>query len=141
MTAARSGRRLAPRLFPALWFVMFAARLPGFNALVQLRRPQPLAFRRESRSPFRNFGIAGFRPLTTAGFPVVFRLAMERHLQRGAAAVNCTSSGERSGCAPARRNGSGQAQNHGHPSLGPPRLDVGRHTAEGVPVLTCPARP
>lgn len=39
---SRSAPRLAPRLFPALWFVMFAARLPGFNALVQLRRSASL---------------------------------------------------------------------------------------------------
>jgi hypothetical protein len=29
-------------LFPALWFVMFAARLPSFNALLQLRRSKSL---------------------------------------------------------------------------------------------------
>lgn len=39
---SRSAPRLAPRLFPALWFVMFAARLPSFNALVQLRRSASL---------------------------------------------------------------------------------------------------
>ena len=39
---ARSEPRLAPSLFPSLWFVMFAARLPSFNALVQLRRSRSL---------------------------------------------------------------------------------------------------
>jgi len=32
-----------PAGFPALWFLMFAARLPSFNALVQLRRSKHIA--------------------------------------------------------------------------------------------------
>ena len=39
---ARVNPRLPAPLFPALWFVMFAARLPSFNALVQLRRSKCL---------------------------------------------------------------------------------------------------
>ena len=39
---SRSEPRLPTSLFPALWFVMFAARLPSFNALVQLHRSAAL---------------------------------------------------------------------------------------------------
>ena len=39
---SRSAPRIPAPVFPMLWFVMFAARLPSFNALRQLRRSKGL---------------------------------------------------------------------------------------------------
>jgi hypothetical protein len=40
---ARTNPRIAAPVFPALWFLMFAARRPSFNALVQLRASKAIA--------------------------------------------------------------------------------------------------